>query len=180
MALKKIIGKYVSLCSSIHRDMRIPADIIKQSASYSSTAGALPTPITQYASHGTGSDSGTEPHNAASPQSVSDSVPTSNYATGMAAPVYSSQPDQCTSLTAAPDLRSVMSAAGQPYTSVGAYSYPAVCQPHNAHAVMAPAPRSAWGLQNMGTPSHSNAAPANACYSYMDSVYPLHDAAPGP
>lgn len=155
-ALKKIIGKY--------------------SASYSSTAGALPTPITNYASHGTGSDSGTEPHTATSPQSVSDSGPANNYAHAMGAPVYTQA--EHPSLTAAPELRSIIPAHTQPYTSVGAYSYPAVCQPQHAHSLVAPTPRSAWdihGLPAAGPPS--TAAPANACYNFMDPVYPMHDSA---
>lgn len=155
-ALKKIIGKY--------------------SASYSSTAGALPTPITNYASHGTGSDSGTEPHTATSPRSVSDSGPANNYAHAMGAPVYTQA--EHPSLTAAPELRSIIPAHTQPYTSVGAYSYPAVCQPQHAHSLVAPTPRSAWdihGLPAAGPPS--TAAPANACYNFMDPVYPMHDSA---
>ncbi|KAJ5702156.1 hypothetical protein N7488_009704 [Penicillium malachiteum] len=160
-ALKKIIGKY--------------------SASYSSTAGSLHTPMTTYASHGTGSDSGTEPHTAPSPRSVSDSGPTPNYHTNMAPAVYSTQPDQCASLTAAPDLRAVMPAATQSYTTMGmgSYSYPAICQPHGTHSLVAPAPRGAWDIHGLGTTAPSTAAPASACYAYMEPVYPLHDSAPG-
>ncbi|CAI7671871.1 unnamed protein product [Penicillium pancosmium] len=157
-ALKKIIGKY--------------------SASYSSTAGALPTPITNYASHGTGSDSGTEPHTAASPQSVSDSGPAHTYAHTMGAPVYTQA--EHPSLTAAPDLRSVMPAHSQPYSSVGGYSYPAICQPQHTHSLVAPTPRSTWDIHGLGSAAPaSTAAPANVCYSYMDPVYPLHDSAHG-
>ncbi|CAI7677967.1 unnamed protein product [Penicillium manginii] len=155
-ALKKIIGKY--------------------SASYSSTAAALPTPITNYASHGTGSDSGTEPHTAASPRSVSDSGPAHNYAHAMGAPVYTQA--EHPSMTAVPDLRSVIPAHSQPYTSVGGYSYPAICQPQHAHSLVAPTPRSAWDIHGLGSaPPASTAAPSTACYSYMDPVYPLHDSA---
>lgn len=133
--------------------------------------------MTNYAAH-TGSDSGTEPH-APSPASVSDSGPTNNYATGMGAPVYSTQPDQCASLTAAPDLRSVIPSVSQPYTTMGmaGYSYPAICQPHGTHGLVAPAPRS-WDMHGLGAPP-TTAAPASACYTYMEPVYPLHDAAHG-
>ncbi|KAJ5928449.1 hypothetical protein N7466_007405 [Penicillium verhagenii] len=164
LALKKIIGKY--------------------SASYSSTAGIIQTPATNYASHGTGSDSGTEPHTAPSPHSVSDSGPVNHYAPAMSAPVYSTQPDHCASLTAAPDLRSVMPTVTQPYTTMGmaGYSYPAICQPHSTHGLVAPTPRSAWEMHGLGAPPPSTAASAGACYTYMDPVYhPLHDTtAPGP
>ncbi|KAJ5584423.1 uncharacterized protein N7459_004223 [Penicillium hispanicum] len=161
-ALKKIIGKY--------------------SASYSSTAGALPTPMTTYASHGTGSDSGTEPHTANSPQSVSDSGPGNNYASGIGAQIYSTQADPTgASLTAAPDLRSVMPAATQPYTSVGAYSsYPAICQPQSGHGLVAPTPRALWDLQGLGAMTPSSGAASSGCYSYVDPAYPLHDATHGP
>ncbi|KAJ5290805.1 hypothetical protein N7478_000056 [Penicillium angulare] len=160
LALKKIIGKY--------------------SASYSSTAGSLHTPMTNYASHGTASDSGTEPHTAPSPHSVSDSGPTSSYATSMA-PCYSTRSDHCASLTAAPDLRSVMPAVSQPYTTMGmgTYPYPAICQPHGTHGLVAPAPRSAWDMQSLGHPAPSTAAPHGACYSYMEPVYPLPDSETG-
>lgn len=98
----------------------------------------------------------------------------------MAAPIYSSQPDQsCASLTAAPDLQSVIHAVSQPYTSVGTYSYPAICQPHNIHGLVAPTPRAAWNMHGLGATTTTGAS-ANACYAYMDPVYPLHDAAHGP
>ncbi|KAJ5089792.1 hypothetical protein N7532_008476 [Penicillium argentinense] len=156
-ALKKIIGKY--------------------SASYSSTAGALPTPITNYTSHGTGSDSGTEPHTAASPQSVSDSG-LGNYAHTLGAPIYTQA--EHASLTAAPDLRSVIPAHSQPYSSVGAYPYPAPCQPQHANGMVTPSPRSAWDIHGLGAAgAPTTAASANACYAYMDPVYPLHDSAHG-
>ncbi|KAJ6126916.1 hypothetical protein N7523_002528 [Penicillium sp. IBT 18751x] len=158
-ALKKIIGKY--------------------SASYSSTAGALPTTITNYAGHGTGSDSGTETH-APSPQSVSDHGAAHNYTTAMSAPVYSTNADQCASLTAPPDVRSVMSSASQPYTSVGTYSYPAICQPHHVHAMVAPSHRVGWDMHALGAPAPATAVAASGCYSYMDPGYPLHDGANGP
>ncbi|KAJ5759569.1 hypothetical protein N7520_006725 [Penicillium odoratum] len=160
LALKKIIGKY--------------------SASYSSTAGVIQTPMTNYASHGTGSDSGTEAHTAPSPRSVSDTGPVNHYAPAMG-PVYTTQPDQCAPLTAAPDLRAMMPSVSQPYTSMGmgGYSYPATCQPHTAHSLVAPTPRSAWEMHGLGAPTSTASASASACYTYMDP-YPLHETAPGP
>ncbi|KAJ5899290.1 hypothetical protein N7495_004034, partial [Penicillium taxi] len=155
LALKKIIGKY--------------------SASYSSTAGALPTPMTTYVSHGTASDSGTEPHTTTSPQSVSDSGP--NYATSMARSVYQQPSQAYIPMTTGPDLRSVVPSS-QSYTSVGAYSYPAVCHPQNPHSLVAPTPRTAWDMHGLGAPT--SAASVNACYNYMEPVYPLHHAAQGP
>ncbi|KAJ6160818.1 hypothetical protein N7470_004214 [Penicillium chermesinum] len=140
-ALKKIIGKY--------------------SASYSSTAGALSTPMTTYASHGTGSDSGTEPHTAASPRSVSDSGPGNNYATGIPSSVYPSQTDP---------LRSMMPSVSQSYSTVGAYSYPG-----HPHGLVAPTPRSAWDMHGMGVPAPGTQVTSSACYSYVDPSYPLHD-----
>lgn len=131
-----------------------------QSASYSSTAGALSAPMTTYASHGTGSDSGTEPHTAASPQSVSDSGRGNNYATSSMPPsVYASQPDH---------LRSMMPAVTQPYTTVGAYSYPG-----QAHGLVAPTPRSAWDMHGLG--AHPPVTQVAAGYSYVDPGYPMHD-----
>ncbi|CAG8201640.1 unnamed protein product [Penicillium olsonii] len=149
-ALKKIIGKY--------------------SASYSSTAGALPTPMTtnyaSHASHGTGSDSGTEAHTANSPQSISD---TGNY-TSMPVQAYP-QPDHSASHSSAPDLRSMIPVT-QPYTSVGGYSYPAICHPQNAHGL--PAPARPWEMQPVG-PAPAAAPNNGACYTYMDPVYSMHD-----
>lgn len=177
-ALKKIIGKYVSTFSRPDC-WDSQTNSVSQSASYSSTAGALPTPITNYTSHGTASDSSTE--HGASPQSVSDSGPANNYATGMGATIYSSYSDHsCAPFSAAPDLRSVMPAVSQPYTSVGTYSYPAMSQPHNMHGLLTPAPRAAWDMHGLGATTTSTGASSHACYTYMDPVYPLHDSASGP
>ncbi|KAJ5318901.1 uncharacterized protein N7506_011605 [Penicillium brevicompactum] len=166
-ALKKIIGKYVRIA-------KLPAQTtvltISQSASYSSTAGALPTPMTNNfasrASHGTGSDSGTEAPTANSPQSISD---TGNYAS-MPVQAYSHH-TPANSHSSASDMRPMM-AGTQPYTSVGGYSYPAICHPQNAHGH--PAPVRPWEMQPVGpappTPSNNG-----ACYTYMDPVYSMHD-----
>ncbi|KAJ5662229.1 uncharacterized protein N7477_009845 [Penicillium maclennaniae] len=150
-----------------------------KSASYSSTAGTLPTTITNYAGHGTGSDSGTETH-APSPQSVSDHGAAHNYTTAISAPVYSTNSDQCASMTAPPDVRSVMPSVSQPYTSVGTYSYPAICQPHHVHAMVAPSHRVGWNMHGLGAPAPATAVAASGCYSYIDPGYPLHDGAIGP
>ncbi|KAB8076634.1 hypothetical protein BDV29DRAFT_83009 [Aspergillus leporis] len=121
-ALKKIIGKY--------------------SASYSSTAGALPTPISSaYTSNGAASDSGTEPPNAASPQSVSDPGPSTTYGSHMTAPAYSPAVDH-----SGPELRAVLPAVSQPYhTMTAPYPYPGVCQPQSHLGLTAPVSRS-WEI----------------------------------
>ncbi|KAJ6140983.1 hypothetical protein N7497_011876 [Penicillium chrysogenum] len=164
-ALKKIIGKY--------------------SASYSSTAGALPTPMTttytSHASHpslGTGSDSGTEPHTANSPQSISDAGASNTY-TGMPVQTYSQADHSASHMSSAPELRS-MTAASQPYTSVGAYSYPAMCHPQSANGLPATAPRASWDMQPLGPNAPHTGAPGNGtCYTYLDPVYSMHDSAHG-
>jgi hypothetical protein len=69
-ALKKIIGKY--------------------SASYSSTAGALPTSLNAgYSSNGPSSDAGTDSQHAPSPQSVSESTTPSTYAANLSTTAFS-------------------------------------------------------------------------------------------
>lgn len=148
-----------------------------QSASYSSTASALPNPMTSYASH-MSSDSGAESHAINSPQSISDSGATNTYAPAMA-PTYS-QADQATpQMSSAPDLRNMI-AVTQPYTSVGAYSYPAMCHPQMAQGLPATAPRPAWDMHALNTSAPHTGAPANGtCYSYMDPVYNMHDTAHG-
>ncbi|KAL2872821.1 transcriptional regulator medA [Aspergillus lucknowensis] len=126
-ALKKIIGKY--------------------SASYSSTAGALPTPIgSNYPSTGAASDSGTEALNSTSPQSVSDGTPSSSYHTSMVAPAYS-PPTEVDG-----PARTILPAASQPYAAMTSpYSYPAVChQSQLTHA--APVTR-AWELGSFAAPT---------------------------
>ncbi|KAJ5467035.1 hypothetical protein N7475_004787 [Penicillium sp. IBT 31633x] len=158
-ALKKIIGKY--------------------SASYSSTAGALPTPMaTNYTSHGTGSDSGTEPHGANSPQSISDTGAGNTY-TSMPIQAYPQANHPTSHMSSAPDLRTI-AAVTQPYTSVGSYSYPAICHPQSAHAMAASAPRPAWDMHPLGNGGPHTGAPGNgACYSYLDPVYSMPDPAHG-
>ncbi|KAH1942445.1 hypothetical protein KXW40_003784 [Aspergillus fumigatus] len=120
-ALKKIIGKY--------------------SASYSSTAGALPTPISStFAGNGAASDSGTEPYAAASPQSVSDAAPSSSYCHSIATPAYS--PPTGSSgphMTGTVELRAVLPAVTQPYHSMASgYAYPTVCQQQGQLSLTAP------------------------------------------
>ncbi|KAF9239179.1 hypothetical protein DTO027I6_9589 [Penicillium roqueforti] len=157
-ALKKIIGKY--------------------SASYSSTASAIPTPMTttytSHASHGTGSDSGTEPHTANSPQSISDSGAGHSYH-GMPVQTYS-QADHSSHLSSAPNIRS-MSAVSQPYTSAGAYSYPAMS---HQNGLPPAAPRASWDMHPLGHNTPHTGAPGNGgCYTYLDPVYSVHDTAHG-
>lgn len=78
-ALKKIIGKYVSICaeySLTHANRR-------QSASYSSTAGALPTPVGSGYGGSGHADAGAELRHTASPRSASSSASSSAYPSGM-------------------------------------------------------------------------------------------------
>jgi hypothetical protein len=173
-ALKKIIGKYVRpLTSILIATTNIPS---LQSASYSSTASALPNPMISYPSH-MGSDSGAESHTINSPQSISDSGATNTYAPPMATSY--SQPEATSQMPSAPDLRNMITVT-QPYTSVGAYSYPAMCHPQMAQGLPAPAPRPAWDMHALNTSAPHTAPPANgSCYSYMDPVYHMHDTAHG-
>ena len=61
----------------------------RQSASYSSTAGALPTPVASGYGGSGHSDSGTELRHTASPRSASSSAASSAYASGMTSTVLS-------------------------------------------------------------------------------------------
>jgi hypothetical protein len=141
----------------------------------------MTTTYTSHASHpslGTGSDSGTEPHTANSPQSVSDASAGNTY-TGMPVQPYSQADHSASHMSSAPELRS-MTAASQPYTSVGAYSYPAMCHPQSANGLPATAPRPSWEMQSLGPNAPHTGAPGNgACYTYLDPVYSMHDSAHG-
>ncbi|KAE8144457.1 hypothetical protein BDV25DRAFT_145605 [Aspergillus avenaceus] len=155
-ALKKIIGKY--------------------SASYSSTAGALPTPISStYTSNGAASDSGTEPPNAASPQSVSDTGPSTTYGSHVSAPAYSpTAHHHGPSMHGASELRAVLPAVSQPYHSMAApYSYPAACQQQNSLPLNAPINRT-WQVNTLINAPGTNGAPS---YNYMPPMpYSVPDA----
>ncbi|KAL2825177.1 hypothetical protein BDW59DRAFT_172472 [Aspergillus cavernicola] len=149
-ALKKIIGKY--------------------SASYSSTAGALPTPIgSNYPSAGPASDSGTDAPYATSPHSVSEGTPSSSYHPGIAAPVYSPPTE-----TDGP-VRTILPAVSQPYSTVASpYPYPAVCH-QSQLSLAAPATR-AWEFNSINAPPSTVGGPPNS-YHYMA---PTNYALPGP
>ncbi|KAL3462857.1 hypothetical protein BJX64DRAFT_287836 [Aspergillus heterothallicus] len=147
-ALKKIIGKY--------------------SASYSSTAGALPTPIgSNYPSTAPASDSGTEAMNATSPQSVSEGTPSSSYRPSMVAPAYS-PPTEVDG-----PVRTILPAVGQPYPTMTApYAYTPVCHPGQlANAV--PITRS-WELGSLSAPS-TTSGPSSSYY-----MAPINYSLPGP
>ncbi|KAL3449750.1 hypothetical protein BJX65DRAFT_29733 [Aspergillus insuetus] len=147
-ALKKIIGKY--------------------SASYSSTAGALPTPIgSNYPSTAPASDSGTEAMNATSPQSVSEGTPSSSYHPSMIPPAYSPPTE------ADGPVRTILPAVSQPYSTMPApYSYPAVCH-QGQLAQTAPVTR-AWEVNSLAPPS---TASGNHSSYYMA---PMNYTLPGP
>ncbi|KAL4920180.1 hypothetical protein BDW62DRAFT_209309 [Aspergillus aurantiobrunneus] len=148
-ALKKIIGKY--------------------SASYSSTAGALPTAVgSNYACTGSASDSGTEGQNAPSPQSMSEGTPSSSYNPSIAAPVYSppTEPDGA--------VRTVLPAVSQPYSTVAApYSYTTAC--HAASLSHTSPLTRAWELDPLIAPSTIEGT--SGSYHY---VPPIAYALPGP
>ncbi|KAF9892161.1 hypothetical protein FE257_002567 [Aspergillus nanangensis] len=144
-ALKKIIGKY--------------------SASYSSTASALPTPITSnYTSTGAASDSGTEPQTAGSPHSVSETIASSTYGPSLAAPAYSPAPDHAGS-----EMRVVLPSVSQSYQPISSSysSYPAACQQQSQLGLTAPSSRS-WEMNPLLHSASTSAAPTNSsCYQYM-------------
>ncbi|KAL4933378.1 transcriptional regulator medA [Aspergillus undulatus] len=150
-ALKKIIGKY--------------------SASYSSTAGALPTPIgSNYPSMGPASDSGTEGQNVASPQSISEGTPSSSYHPSIAAPVYNPPTE------ADGPIRTILPAVSQPYPTMTApYSYTTVCN-QGQLAPAAPVTR-AWEFSPHAAPSApSTIEQTPGSYHYMP---PMTYALPG-
>ncbi|RAL10640.1 transcriptional regulator medA [Aspergillus homomorphus CBS 101889] len=153
-ALKKIIGKY--------------------SASYSSTAGALSTPIgSTYASTGAASDSGTEPHTAPSPQSVSDTAAPSAYGPPLAAPAYSTPGDHAgPSMAGTSEIRHGLPAIGQSYHPLGPSSYySAACPQPSQVGVPAPSTR-AWELNSLLSPPLATGAPSSTpVYNYVP--YPV-------
>ncbi|PWY89536.1 hypothetical protein BO94DRAFT_463857 [Aspergillus sclerotioniger CBS 115572] len=158
-ALKKIIGKY--------------------SASYSSISGTLATPIgSTYTSNGAASDSGTEPPNAASPQSVSDTAAPSTYGTSITASTYTPPP-----MTGPPELRGGLPSVSQPYPALATpYSYPPVCQQQSQIGLTAPVSSRAWELNPLLTSAAGTGAPSgSACYNYLTPMpYSVHDQAHGP
>lgn len=155
-----------------------------QSASYSSTAGALPTPISSnYAGAGTGSDSGTEPPTAGSPQSVSDTAPSSTYGPSIATPAYSSHTHHSgPSIAGASEFRAMLPAVSQAYASVApSFSYPAFCQPQSQSGFPAPVSRPSWEMSTLVTPPVSGPSSDGSCYSYLAPVpFPLPRAPHGP
>lgn len=155
-----------------------------QSASYSSTAGALPTPIhSNYASIGTGSDSGTEPQTAGSPQSVSDAAPSSTYGTNLTVPAYSPQTDQSgRPISDASDYRVMLPAISQSFVSVApSFSYPALCQPQSQSGFSAPVSRPSWEMSSLVAPALSGATSNGGCYSYIAPVpFTLPDVSQAP
>lgn len=176
-ALKKIIGKYVSGGFFTLQIFDANADVHgSQSASYSSTAGALPTPISStYTSNGAASDSGTEPPNAASPQSVSDTGPSTTYGAHVAAAAYSppAHHHPAHSMTGTHELRAVLPAVSQPYHPMAApYSYPAVCQQQGDLGLSAPVSRT-WEINPLINAPGTNGGPT---YNYLTPMsYSVQD-----
>ncbi|KAJ5164506.1 uncharacterized protein N7500_006336 [Penicillium coprophilum] len=108
--------------------------------------------------------------------SISDAGPGTTY-TSMPVQSYSQADPSASHMASAPDPRSMI-AVTQPYTSMGAYSYPAICHPQSAHALAAPAPRPSWDMHTLGhNPPHTGPSGNGACYTYLDPVYSMHDTA---
>ncbi|KAL5364184.1 hypothetical protein BJX96DRAFT_156893 [Aspergillus floccosus] len=180
-ALKKIIGKYVSRHHHVPPvPFAAPTSSLtpaEQSASYSSTAGALAAPISSNYTTGAASDSGTEPPNAGSPQSVSDTAVSSTYGPSLAAPAYSPATDH----SAPPDMRVVLPSVSQSYHPMAApYSYPTVCQQPSPMGLTAPVSRS-WEMNSMLPATATSGAPnSNSCYHYLAPMpYSLPDLSHG-
>ncbi|KAL1884566.1 hypothetical protein Plec18167_002156 [Paecilomyces lecythidis] len=178
-ALKKIIGKYVSSMRSISATSRIVmmSDLSSyaQSASYSSTAGALPTPIcSSYPGNSSASDSGTDVQHAGSPQSVSDSVTSSTYSTGLTSTVFSPHIHQAKPSLSAPDLRVTMSPSSHPYAAMPAtYTYQ-----HNPQMPLTHMNRTSWDFPGAVGPGSN--VPNTELYTYIaPQSYPMAHSAPG-
>ncbi|KAI9044092.1 transcriptional regulator medA [Aspergillus affinis] len=185
-ALKKIIGKYVGDSIScldtpaFTNALLTPKPI--QSASYSSTAGALPTPIaSNYTSNGAASDSGTEPLNAGSPQSVSDTAPSTTYSSAIGIPAYSPPTGHSGApMTNPAEMRAVLPAISQSYHSMAApYQCAPVCQQPSQIGLTAPVSR-AWELNHLvNAPPASGPPSSTSCYTYMAPMsYSLPDQGP--
>ncbi|OMP82209.1 hypothetical protein BK809_0006519, partial [Diplodia seriata] len=117
-ALKKIIGKYVSRGT----DGPLTFANSRQSASYSSTAGALPTPVVSGYGGGGHSDSGTELRHTASPRSASSSATSSAYPSGMTSTALSPSVKTSAGLgqsAGPPDLRVSVPQLGTGGSSLG-------------------------------------------------------------
>lgn len=121
--------------------------------------------MNSYAPTGAGSDSGTDPHNAGSPQSVPDTVASSTYGPSIAAPAYSPATDH----SAAPDMRVVLPSVSQTYQHIAApYSYPAVCQQPSHLGMTAHASRP-WEMNNhhLLSAASTGAPSSGTCYNYL-------------
>ncbi|KAB2572510.1 hypothetical protein BFW01_g8998 [Lasiodiplodia theobromae] len=125
-ALKKIIGKY--------------------SASYSSTAGALPTPVAS--GYGGGhSDSGTELRHTASPRSASSSAASSTYPSGMTSTALSPSVKTSAGLgqsAGPPDLRVSVPQLGTGGSSLGQWGATQHAPPQYSAGLPAGAGRNSW------------------------------------
>lgn len=165
-ALKKIIGKY--------------------SASYSSTAGALPSPAGPGFASSTAtpaSDSGGETQTAGSPQSA-ESTPSTTYGATVIAAAYPSQMEQTgMPLSGPPELRTILNNSGQPYSSMAApFSYPAICQPQSHHGHTAHVHRRSWDVSTLAA-STPITAPSSSTSGYdgiVSMTYSLPESANGP
>jgi len=149
-ALKKIIGKY--------------------SASYSSTAGALPGTInTGYSSNDPSSDAGTDSQHAPSPRSVSESTTPSTYAANLSTTAFSppmgpSKPVLSNGVTGPSELGVTLADVNHPYGPVPTtYSYQPPC-PAGQPILAA---RSSWGFNTL---VNGNPTPNPANFNYVPAV----------
>ncbi|KAK2806539.1 hypothetical protein FQN51_006505 [Onygenales sp. PD_10] len=131
-ALKKIIGKYLTTRTF-------------QSASYSSTAGALPTPINSNFTSTSASDASVDPRTA-SPRSLPESAPSSTYGASLATGHLRGHKSLDNSSMSGPvDLRLMVTNSSRHYASLPApYPYQSMNQPQLQQLQAVPVGRSSW------------------------------------
>ncbi|PGH08531.1 hypothetical protein AJ80_07851, partial [Polytolypa hystricis UAMH7299] len=144
-ALKKIIGKY--------------------SASYSSTAGALPTPLNSSFPSTNASDTSGDLHTA-SPRSMPDATPASTYSSGLASGGISPHlqtikaPLDPPTMPAPGNLRLMMPSSGRQFTGLPSpYSYPSVQQQQSQQSPTAAVSRGSWEFASLVNSSPATTAP---------------------
>lgn len=159
-ALKKIIGKYVSFLLSDDEMAQLTGQV--QSASYSSTAGSLVTPVSSTYATGGMPDDHHLGHRNPSPQLMPDPSNPNVYASSLT-------PTTSPGMMSEYQSNSIASMS-YPYASAPApaYSYQPM-RPHNGMPgpMSAPVPRGAWGYEHFGNPGLGPAAlPATTQQGY--------------
>ncbi|ODH15727.1 hypothetical protein ACO22_06408 [Paracoccidioides brasiliensis] len=147
-ALKKIIGKY--------------------SASYSSTAGALPTPISSNYISTSASDGSADLH-ATSPRSISETGVSATYGSNLAATGVSPHlrgPKQTLDNSPVPgsvDLRLMVPNSSRQYTNLPApHHYQTIKQQPPQQAPGVPGSRGSWDFAFVNSPSSATVVPSPA------------------